>query len=229
MTVTPLTGRVAVATHEPRGGHLRRATTWGSAVYVAAWVVGLLLKPQGVSSTDSAAVIVGDYVRHRVVSIAQVLLVHAVAAGAVLLFAFGIAGLAEVDGRRRIASLGRRCAAAVATTSLIQAIVGMAAIATAGSAAPSRTRALLIAVERLDAFKLVALAGMCAVGVSLARAGLLARWTGHVATAALGCLLAAASGLSGVAPALAAAAAPALVLLLAWVGGVPFVVRRLEA
>lgn len=207
----------------------RHWITRGSLAYVAAWLVGLALKPAGVTSADSEAAIVGNYVDHRVASIAQVLLVHAVAAAAVFVFAIGVARFAESSRRTRVAGWGRGTAAVIIVASLVQAVLGVVMIATAGSVGPSTARGLLVGIERLDAVKLVALAGLCGVGLVLARRGLLARWTAWVAAAAIVCLSLAAIALAGIASVLAPMAAPALVLLLLWAGGVGFTVRRIGA
>lgn len=174
---------------ERRSDHRFTVLSRGSRLYVTAWLVGLALKPAGVTSADTAGVIVRNYVEHRAASLAQVLLVHAVAAGAALAFSIGLARLAESSHRPTAARWGRGAGLAVCLVSLVQAAIGVVMITTAGAAAPSTTRQLLVAVERLDAVKLIALAVLCGVGVVLAHAGLLARWTGGLAAGAIGCLL----------------------------------------
>ena len=90
---------------------------------------------------------------------------------------------------------------------------------------PSTTRALPIDVERLDAVKLVALAGVCGLGVALVNRGSLSRWTGRLAAAAIVCRPGRRCRLAGVVSGLAPMAIPALLLLLTWVGAVAFTVR----
>lgn len=215
--------RLAVDVERPTDGW--PAIGRGSAAYVAAWLVGLATKPVGVTSADSDAVIASDYVDHRWASFVQVLLVHAVAAVALVVFAVGFARLVESTGRARVALWWRRTATVVALASLVQAAIGSVMIATAGSAEPSTTAGLLSGVERLDALKLVGLAVLCGVGVLLAHQRVLAGWTGYAAAAAAVCLLGGAIALAGVVSALAPMAVPALILLLVWVGGVSVTTR----
>lgn len=200
----------------------------GSAAYIAAWLVGLSMKPAGVTTADANAAIVGHYVDHRAASIVQVLLVHAVAAAALLVFAVGLSRVATSQGQDRVARWCRRSTGIVVLASLVQAVMGVVMITTAGSVASSTTRDVLLGIERLDALKLLALAGLCGVGVALARRGVLVRWTARLAAAAAACLVAAAVALAGLASALAPMAVPALVLLLLWVGVVGFTARRVR-
>lgn len=203
----------------------RRWIVRGGMAYVSAWLVGLAVKPVGVTSAESADLVAGNYVDHRVASVAQVLLVHVAAAAALLVFVFGLSHIAASSWHVRQARVSRWTVSVVVAASLVQAVLGVAMIATAGSVEPSTTRALLIDVERLDAVKLVALAGVCGLGVALANRGSLSRWTGRLAAAAIGCLLGAAVALAGVVSGLAPMAIPALLLLLTWVGAVAFTVR----
>lgn len=211
--------------HRPTNHHLTRA----SIVYVSAWLVGLALKPAIVSSSDAADVIVRSYLDDRSTSIAQVLVVHGVAGIAALAFSVGLAGFAESSQQPAVARWGRVAGFVVCLVSLAQAAIGVSMISTAGMAAPSTVRQLLIGVERLDSVKLVALAVVCVVGMVLARCGLLARWTGRLAAGATACLLLAALALSNIASVLSAASVPALILLLVWVGAVPHAIRRTGA
>ena len=211
------TADTGTATTLPLHGAARPA-----AAYVGAWLLGLALIPRGVTSADTASAVATHYASHRPAALAQIAAVHAVAGACLLVFARRVADHPAAASRR---SLLRRSAGVVAVLSWAQAAAGAAMIVTAGHVAAGSTRMMLLGIERVDAAKLVALAGVCASGVSLARAGVAARWTGPASAAAAAVLLVAAVGLAGVAP-LAPIAAPALVLLLVWVGGTGASMRR---
>ena len=203
----------------------RRWLVRGGMAYIAAWLVGLAVKPVGVTSAERADVVAGHFLDHRVASVVQVLLVHVAAAAALLIFVVGLSGIAASSLLVREARAFRWMVSGVFATSVAQAVLGVAMITTAGAVEPSSTRALLIGVERLDAVKLVALAGVCGLGVALANRGSLSRWTGRIAAAAIVCLLGAAVALADVVSGLAPMAIPALLLFLVWVGAVAFTVR----
>jgi hypothetical protein len=198
-------------------------------MYVGAWLIGLAVNPAGVTAADGDAMIVASYVGHRVVSIVQILFVHVIAAAALTIFAIGVSHLVRSSGGTRTAQLFRRTSWAVVAISLLQAVVGLAMIVTAGTVASSTTRDLLLVVQRLDALKLLGLAAVCTFGVVFARRRIVASWTGRVATAAIVFLLPAAVALSGLAATLTPTTVPALLLLLVWVGSVGFVVRPMGA
>lgn len=202
-----------------------RSAARPAAAYVAAWLLGLALIPRGVTSADGAPVVATHYATHRPAALAQIALVHAIAGACLLLFARRVADHPAATPRR---SLLRRSAAAVAVLSWAQAAAGAAMVLTADHVAAGTTRTVLLGIERVDAVKLAALAVLCATGLSLARAGGAARWTGPVGAVAATSLAVAAVGLAGVTP-LAGVAAPALVLLLGWVGGVGATLRRQAA
>lgn len=201
------------------------AITRGSSVYLVAWVVGLALVPTGVTSSDTPAAVVASYLDHRTAAMAQVALVHGVAAIALVVLAVAL-GRHVAPAHPRMARWTRWAGSLAAALSLVQAAVGLGMIASAGSVDPSATHGLLVAIERLDALKLTALAALCGAGVLLGRVAVLPRWTGWVAAGGCACLLLAAAALSGAVPALAPVAVPALLLLLLWVGALPFAVRR---
>ncbi len=202
-----------------QGAGPARAGAW----FVAAWLAGLVISPSGASSTESAADVVAHLSHHRLAELAQSLLVHGLAGVALFAFTAGVAAVCAGTTGRLVARAG----AVAAALSLLQAALEVGMVLTAGHVAADRTRVMLALVERLDAAKLVALAVVLAAGAVLARRGSLPRWTGPVAAAGTPTMLLAAAGMAlGSAPLTMAAAPPALVLLLVWVGGVAGAQRR---
>lgn len=202
----------------------RSLVVGGGTTYVAAWVTGLAVNANGVSGDDSPAVVAAHYATHRGAALAQVLLVHGVAAVALAAFVVGLAALTS----DRSGSPSSAIAVAGGLASVIssaQMVLGVVMIMGAGSTTVQSTHSWLIAVERLDAVKLLALAVSSWAAASAIRRVHLATWPATVARAAAVALVVAAIGLAGLAP-LAPVAALALVLLLVWVGAVAFAVRR---
>ena len=99
----------------------RRWIVRGGMAYVAAWLVGLAVKPVGVTSAESADLVVGNYVDHRVASVAQILLVHVAAAAALLVFVFGLSRIAASSWHVRQARVSRWTVSVVVAASLVQA------------------------------------------------------------------------------------------------------------
>lgn len=203
-----------------------RRTRAAGALYVAAWLLGLTLQPSGVTSAEQPTGIVAHYVDHRVTSMMQILLVHVVAAFAVLVIARALSRSAREFRRTRTGRWASAAGLAICALSITQAVLGLAMVATAGTVDPRSTRQLLTGIERLDAAKLLALAALCTMGVLLSRDRIVPRWTGRLAAATAASLILASVALSGAVPALVRTAAPALALLLTWVGAVSVAVSR---
>jgi hypothetical protein len=192
------------------------------AAYVVAWVVGLAVSPSGTFSTDPADEVAAHLAAQRLAELGQALSVHGLAGVALAVFTAGVATASRGPGARVLGRAGVIAAA----ISLLQAAIEVGMCLTAGHVAAGTTRSMLALVERLDALKLVALAVVLAAGRMLARRGGLPRWSGLVAGAGSVAMLIAAAGLALGSPGLTTAAAPALVLMLVWVGGVAGTLRR---
>src|SRR4051812_42349103 len=136
------------------------AGRWASvagAVYVAAWICGLLVLPSAPSATGAAEVLHGFYAAHAPAIVVQALLVHGLAGVALAVLAPTLPGAARVGGRVAVAV--RVSGWAAAAVSLGQVALTLAAVLGSADAAPATTRALVHAVDLADAVKLVLLAG----------------------------------------------------------------------
>jgi hypothetical protein len=164
----------------------RRVSVAG-AVYVAAWVIGLVMGPAAPSATAPDAEIHSFYLDHGPATMVQSSLIHGLAglALAVLALTVPTATHAASTLRRVIVCSGL----AAAAVSLIQVAFAAAAVHSASSAAASTSAALFNAINVADTVKLVLLAVFAGV-VTLAatRAGICPRWV-RVMTAILVVLL----------------------------------------
>jgi len=157
-----------------------RWTSVAGAVYVAAWIGGLLVVPSAPSATGPAGVLHDFYAAHVPAIVLQALLVHGVAGIALAVLAWTLPRAAGVTGRPAV--LVRASGWAAAAVSLAQ--VGLTLVTTVGvnTATPATTRDLVHAVDVADAVKLVLLAGFVAGATALAaRAGVVRRWLRVVA------------------------------------------------
>lgn len=151
-------------------------------VFVAAWVVGLLVAPSSPAATDPASSISSYYLAHRRAAMLQTFLVDGVAGAALLVFAAALKGsLRKFQGASLALSdvvLGAGVAAA--SVSFLQAAVGeVLANRVAGTRDAVAVGTLFDVVNEADAFKLVALAVMIgAVAVLAFEARALPRWLG---------------------------------------------------
>jgi hypothetical protein len=159
-----------------------RWTSVAGAVYVAAWISGLLIVPSAPSATGPAGVLHDFYAAHVPVIVVQALLVHGVAAVALAVLAWTLPQAARGTGRPAV--LVRATGWAAAAVSLAQVGLTLVATVEVDTAMPAATRDLVHAVDAADAVKLVLLAGFVAAATALAaRAGVVRRWLRIVAAA----------------------------------------------
>jgi hypothetical protein len=219
----------ALATRVTRSGFAvspaGRWTSVAGAVYIAAWISGLLVVPSAPSATGPAGVLHDFYASHVPAIVVQALLVHGLAGVALAVLAWTLPRAAGVTGR--LAVLVRATGWAAAGGSLAQ--VGLTLVATAGvdAATPAATRSLVHAVDVADAVKLVLLAGFVAAATALAaRAGVIRRWL-RILAAALVVLLPL-GGASFVVPnaVLGLLLVVSLPVLLVWAGTISYQVGR---
>ena len=145
------------------------------ALYVLAWVVGLLVAPSAPSQTDPASKVQAFFVHHQSATLVQALLVHGVAGVAFATFVVSLAAsrLTPQSGGAR--SLLLAAGLAAAAVSLVQVGLEVAInrhVASSGSA--STTASLFHAVNIADTVKLVLL------GVAIAAATRAMQETGAV-------------------------------------------------
>jgi hypothetical protein len=206
MTITTLTS-TGTATRA------RRARNWpeiAGLTYVGAWVLGLVAFGFGPAADASDADIARYLADHRTMSTIQSLLIHGVAAVALL----GV--MIAVRSNGRLNRWAWRAALVAVGVSLVQCVLDVhrSALATGSTIAD-----LTHIINRIDGIKMIALAVMIAASIrvfrSTAMIGTKMTLTGTVAVAAL-----VVSGIAYVTAttALLATAALSLILLLVWVG-----------
>jgi hypothetical protein len=190
------------------------------AVYVLAWIVGLLVAPAAPSPTASDATVATFFSDNHAAILAQATLVHGIAGVALAVFAVALA-----RGTSRPTRLIVSAGVAAAAVSLIQfamEVVLNRHVADHGSA--SATASLFHAVNHADTIKLVLLAVMIVAATRLMRG--IPRWLGTLGMA-LGPILVI-GGLAFVidSGALGAVLELSLVLLLLWVAAVSVLTYR---
>lgn len=195
-------------------GHSRPspAPPVAGAAYVAAWLVGLLAFPLGPAIDAPAAEVGRFYTEHALGSTVQAVLVHGVAAAALL------AVLVAVRARGASTSVAHGAGLTGVGLSLAQLVLEVWRGAWAGDHPAPTVDRLFDAVNRIDGLKMLAFAVMIGAGIAAARrAGLVGRRMAVTGTVATVALVASGTGYLAGAPALGAAAFVSLPLLLAWV------------
>jgi hypothetical protein len=202
-----------------------RWTSVAGAVYVAAWISGLLVVPSAPSATGPADVLHDFYAAHVPAVVVQALLVHGLAGIALAVLAGTLPLAVGVGGR--VSVVVRAGGWTAATVSLAQVGLTLVAAFGAAGAMPATTPALVHAVDLADTVKLVLLAGFAAAATTLAaRAGVAPCWLRAVAAALV--VLLPLGGASFVAPSalLGLLLVVSLPLLLVWAGAIGYQVGR---
>lgn len=201
-------------------GRTGRGLAVAGATYVLAWLVGLVAAPAR-PGLSGEAVLAGFVREHAGLLVVQSLLVHGIA-GAALLVVAGSAG-------RALLSRGTAVTGAVsAVLSFTQVALLAAAVASAGRRADGAAAGFLAAVDRVDAVKLLALAGFAIASARAGRRkGALPGWAQVLGAVLAGLLvLGAASFVPGLGEPLGVVLFLALPVLLVYVGTVAVVVAR---
>jgi hypothetical protein len=186
--------------------------------YVGAWVVGLTAFGAGPAANASNAEVARYFADNRVVSAAQSLLIHGVAA--VALYAVLVAAT-----RTGVFSRRAQAAGLVAVgLSLAQCVLDLwRSLLSTGST----TTTLVHAIDRIDGVKMLALAVMIGASVAgLHRAGVIGRRMAITGKAAAIALVVSGIAYAGAISSLLVAAELSLVLLLIWVGYLGFAAAR---
>ena len=207
----------------PERPWMQRALPGAGAVYVLAWLAGLLVAPATPGTADAGAVH-AFFTASADAFVRQALLMHGLAGLALVGLAVGFA-VAVGRGRagRWIAGTG----VAAAGVSLLQVGLGIAAAHDVAHTPASTTKSWLQAVNVADVAKLLLLAALVAVTTRAAgRAGRLPRWL-----RLLGWVLVPLLAVGGFAflvptPALTVALTASLPTLLAWAGAAAWRLRR---
>jgi hypothetical protein len=185
--------------------------------YSLAWILGLMVPLPMVDLDASTQAVLGSVVGHEGAIALRSLLVHGLAAVALLTVAIA---LAKATGSRSVRVAG----IVAAGLSLVQFVLELVLAGPAGS---DTITSLVEAVNRIDGVKMFALAALALAGAAaIRRTAGLPRWLGG-----LGVVLAVALVLSGVGyalliPALGQAAYVSLPLLLIWITGTGVALAR---
>ena len=199
-----------------RPGHRRRLLTVSGLVgvgYSLSWIAGLAVPAPSPGFGASGAEIVAALSGHGPAVAAQFTLTEGLPAAGIAVITVALARLARRSGAT---AAGRFALAAGLTAAVISAVQFGLGLALAVTAAPGPAHLLYTSVNRLDGAKMLALAvlGVAAAAMTVLPRWL--RWTGIALAVAITC-----SGLVYLLliASLAAAAGPALVLLLAFMTG----------
>ncbi|MEU5093384.1 hypothetical protein [Streptomyces sp. NPDC020996] len=186
--------------------------------HAAAWIVGLAVAWGATPEAgDTDAHIATAYADRPVQAIAQVLLVHGVAAASLAVVGSGLLGWAHRTGNAtaRFAGWAGTAAAALAA---VQLVLELIAVSGADPASPGRTGALFEAVQRLDGVKMFALAALAAAACVASRHdALLRRWETVTGWALAVTITASGIGYLLLSTALTPMAFVSLPLLLVWI------------
>jgi hypothetical protein len=157
---------MAVITKESQRSPTRTAGDFrlvraSGAVYVVAWVVGLLVAPSAPSQTDPDLKVQTFFVHHHTATLIQALLVHGVAAVALAGFVIGLAASPLTPRSGAARSILLLTGLAAAAVSLVQVGLEIAINRhVAGGGSASTTASLFHAVNIADTVKLILLGVM---------------------------------------------------------------------
>lgn len=194
---------------------LRSRPAVAGLVYLAAWVAGLTLFSADVDLGGSGSAVISAYAGHEGAAALQSVLVHGVAALALLGVVLPLGRRARSWGAGRAITVAGSAAAAI---SLVQCALGLwlaGAVARDDAGASGVTYHL---INRLDGLKMVALGALAVAGVVAARrVSLLPRWLVPVGIALAASIAVSAVGYLLLLAGPAVAAFVSLPLLLVWV------------
>jgi hypothetical protein len=203
---------ISVAHAAPRRRLLTVTGVIGVA-YTLSWIGGLSVSAPSPKLTASGTQIAAAISGHGSALAAQFALTEGLPAAGLAVVSIALARAARRSGAITAARFAATAGVTAALISLVQFVLG---VVLAGTAAPGTAHLLYDAVSRLDGVKMLALAILALAG---AASGLLPRWLRYT-----GIALAVAITASGIVyllllSGLAMLAAPALVLLLAFITG----------
>jgi hypothetical protein len=179
------------------------------ATYLGAWLLGLSAFGPGLAAGATDLEVAAHYADHRITTAVQSTLVHGVAAAALLMV------LTTVTRRGAGTKVSHIAGVVGVGLSGVQLVLGLSRSLVATG---STTAALVDAIDRVDGAKLLAFAVMVGAAVpALRRNGWIGARTRVVGVAATATLAVAGAAYLLAVDSPLAAAAPALVLLVAWV------------
>lgn len=217
MNATPVSGEQATPLPHASGVRRRQPLVAG-VTHAAAWVAGLTVAAGATPELgDSAAEITSAYVDGAGRAVAQSVLVHGLAAGA--LAVLGVALLRRAAGCRDRATRFAGWAGLIsAVLALVQLVLELVAIGRADVGDPGRAGGLFELVQRVDGVKMFTLAALAlGVGAAARRVVPLRRWESLTGYALAATIVGSGLGYLLLNTAFAQLALLSLPLLLVWV------------
>ena len=204
---------VPASTRTTTARRLLAVPALAGAGYTLSWIAGLAVPAPSPAFGASGASIVAALHGHGPALAAQFTLTEGLPAAGLAIVAIALARTARRYGSPRAARFALASGLAAAVISAAQFIGGLILAATT---APGVAEVLYQGVDRMDGVKMLTLAVLGAAGAATGALPRWLRWTGAALAVAI-----TGSGLVYLfeVAALAAAAGPALVLLLAFIGG----------
>ena len=215
-------------TDTPRRPAIMAVPALAGLAYAASWVAGLSVAPSSTSVRPTGAAVLASYAGQLGAASAQFVLTEGAASVllAVVVIAFGRAGVRAGGGRTARLVLGAGLAAAV--IGVLQCGLGLyltGSVVPAGRAGDAA--ALTDVISRLDGVKMLLLAALAVAGTALARrTGLLPRWLQWTGLALAVAIIVSGVGYALLIGSLALAAWVSLPLLLVWVAGTGLALGR---
>ena len=203
----------AAETRAGKAGRLLTIPGLIGAGYTLSWIAGLAVPAPSPGLRASGPAIVAAMRDHGPALAAQFTLTEGLPAIGIAVVSAALARTARRHGAPLTARFAFVSGLTAASISAVQFILGLILAATS---APGLAHALYQSVNRMDGAKMLALAVLGAAGAATTALPWWLRWTGAALGIAIAC-----SGLVYLllVPSLAAAAGPALVLLLAFITG----------
>ncbi|ABY36343.1 MAG TPA: hypothetical protein DEF43_02095 [Chloroflexus aurantiacus] len=139
-------------------------------VYVLAWLIGLVIPTGTLSPSMPDAELRQALLANQTARLIQVYLIDGVAGISILLFAVAVCGLFQTPGEKNLARVVLSAGIAAGTMSLVQASIQQTMVNSALlTSAETPFRTLLVLINQIDTFKLMALA---LLSVSISTIGL---------------------------------------------------------
>jgi hypothetical protein len=216
----------AITTTAPQTRRSLSIPAIAGITYVAAWVVGIAVHPDGPAIDASAQQVAQHYADNGAAALGMELLAHGVAAVALVTVAGAVRRLAVRRNQRTTGNVLFGAALTAGVLSLVQMTLGIVLATTASVAHPDRADALFDAMNRVDGVKMIALGATVVAGIALAHRSVLPRWLSIVGDLTVLALVPAAYGYLTLDGGIADAAAIALLGLLVWFCGAGIVAGR---
>jgi uncharacterized protein DUF4386 len=206
---------------------MKKLATTAGAVYILAWIVGLVVASGGPKPDDPATKVASYFAGHEHSAMLGHLLIDGIAALALVVLGIVIHRFLSPSDPQ-MAKLGLSAALAAAATSFAQFVLGVTfTYDAAHDGSPKTVRDLFVALNNADTVKIVFLAAMITtVSIAARRTGVLPRWFADYGFASAPLLAISGFAFPFNSDALLALLELTLLLLLVWVAIFTAQVRR---